>query len=231
MINLKPDGFYDGDRKVAESAEFFKYWRYELEVVDPATRVCDVIAWLKRLHPANVSMLEQLTCCTITPYLYGAADARVDEDLDEDPLSCVEVYAYAELDDYEGLSLTTNVAAHGIGSKPNPEFNGELTPYAIEFTPWSTLLPLPLRLNTRGRLCRTYWRDRLPTEQVSNFWESQTRLVDHMTTEDATFVITVGAFLTGLFTELCFFEHPKARDAKLDELQATLARALQDKES
>lgn len=224
-ITLKKDGF-TYDEWVGATREYkthqieglnvIKYWENSI-TIDEGVTLSDLVEVLKK-DDELATFVEMLTDCNIKNFFPSLDDPIIkDNDFKEPPLTAIEMYKYAEIDnhdkDYDLSCFHLHVGCHGRSTEPYidkqfPEHKNFT--WAIEMTPWNELKHLPLKLNEKLTLTESNWIACEPRAIVVNMpeWTSD-RELDSTSNRECICDWTVNEFFNALFNELSFFGSPQ----------------------
>ncbi|HLG26564.1 MAG TPA: hypothetical protein VI423_02140 [Paenisporosarcina sp.] len=223
QVTLKKDGFYYLKSKV-EDKNILHYWTDGFDI-EKDVYLKDLFLLLQRMDPSTIDIIQKLTNSNISGFL----KAWDPDNKAASNLKYIEVYRIIDVDNYldvDNPDVTITMSAHGIGDawKETLESEGEkqnCDSYAIEFSDWNELSHLELRLRPAAFFTEKKWTktgEKKPycfDENGDSMFESDMELVSSEHRELQT-EYTLGEFLNGLFSELCFFMAPEERDEQLE---------------
>jgi hypothetical protein len=220
-------GSYDRKRLEPNMFDLLEAWNSRFEIEDGIT-LRDLIKMLRSYDELELTIIEVLTNCNIKPHLKEWDDEDAKGDDDENPLVAIEVGKFFDIDGWDAdtphPACDCHTSCSGIVAKSFIDSDGTdsgCKNCAIEFVPWSELMRLPLRLNKVGGLYETEWTDCEPHSLFAkddlNRYMSKRKIVK-CSNRNVMVTFTLGEFMGALFTELCFFGSPEARDAERSHL-------------
>lgn len=234
---VKDEGDYVRTKLILDNHLFFAAWNGPLTIEGEVT-LTDLVKLLKSMHPLVLQFIGVVCGANLEVYLNQDLTPVPDDD-DGSKLKYIEVYKFYETCNYDGKTweMSESVSAHGIGAPWEEAFEGQYkdTPvedrgraYALEFTHWSKLMNLPIRLLNPSSLSTTTYK-KLDKPKKTGFFdkdgnirgEGWTRDTEYVGTETKEMEVTytLGDFFNGLFNELCFFWTPDKREEKEAEIK------------
>lgn len=227
---------WDGEKRQYDQVhlhglEIIQSWHDGVDI-DPDVTLGDLIE--NTLNDDGVmTFVEMVTRSNIRGYVPSMYES-LPEEAEEHTLTAIELYSYAELDNYDSdvkfPTLVVNRGCHGYSDKgwkdPNFPESKENHTWAIEFTPWAKLRDLPIRIKMEATLTTNKWVSKgkprplfkgIPDLGVSNrmleSWESTDVTIDQW---------TFGDVMQTLFDELCFCGGPIQAKKMMDDLKGRI---------
>ena len=182
--------------KLNDGMDLISNWRSTFEIEGTIT-LKDLMTVLKGYGESIIRMIEMLTQCNIMEFIY-----EMDEnDSKKDNLECkhIEIKKYYEVWYFKN-KVIFNESIECFGKMKQPEDGCENC--ALEFSNWSNLQNLPIKLNKNLTLTVLKKDYKLNKEYATETY------------------FTLGVFFNALFDELCFMGCPMHRDEQLDELKS-----------
>jgi hypothetical protein len=240
-VILRSDGFYSSewnpDLKSLEEDLFdltsvelplLTHWNDDFEI-DGTVLLADLVRLLRMMSAPLRKAIGKICNANIDAYIAPEETMALTPENEDDHLAFIEVYRVIDIDvEPDGKpKMRSGNSAHGILKVPGVDPVG--CPYdsvAIEFTPWSQLISVPLRFRVKTRITKTFFRlqteVRLQTEEdkkVSDFLsEIGAWSVEKWEEDEVEVSFSLGEFLTGIFDELCWFSSPSRRERERDKL-------------
>jgi hypothetical protein len=203
-------------------------WRADASVA-AAYRMGDFFALLRKMSPAVLDLLEELTGSSVAPFFTDLAGKAGPRNRGRWALAAVEVSRWIEIDHHEGKRksrrISDRVGACGVLKRAHVSPTGHRDRVvALELTPWSELVAVPLRIGKTGSLRQRFWKSCKPRSIVVNMpeWKSSRRLAKQSEAEFTLDGVTLGELFQAIFDELCFTGSPEGRNHLKEELSSRI---------
>lgn len=195
----------------------------------------DLLLLLKTADPSLITFIAMATNCNLEPFLNDTRPASKPGQSDYENLLAVEVAKYYELSNYDDIDtfvMHSDSSCSGLGK----DEKGQDINYALEFTPWKELEPLPLRISNKSRLSKITWTKCEPHSVGTTLdgddllWKSDREFVSNDSTDILSTDMTLGEFFSCLLNELCFFGSPEDAAAQMGKLNEAFQSVSEEME-
>ena len=236
-VVLRQDGFYskDWDPKTKGYDEvlidlsspemtLLAHWNSFFEI-EGQVILADLVRLLRMMSQPLRIVVGKIAQANIDAYIAPEETMAIAGD---DHLAFIEVYRGIDIDVQPDGSreFSASESAHGVLKTPMCDPHDPMLTYstvAIEFTPWSQLISVPIRVKQKTSMTTTFYR--LCTEEekkrdveLYGKHSAESVTLDRWEEQDIEITFSLGEFFSGIFDELCWFSSPARRDRESDNL-------------